>query len=127
VVAGTFHSVGCQIVRRHVGQLGDTGRQGFNIFDQDDTKNVMKEALRNHFSRQRGVLAASTITAAEKATREAAEDADVVTADQAHLQEWVSILSFCTDALLSRPPLHPHCCTAHLFLLSFGCCYPFLP
>lgn len=34
--------------------LGDTGRQVFAIFDQDDTKNVMKLALKKHLKLQKG-------------------------------------------------------------------------
>ncbi len=83
--AGTFHSIGCQIVRRHVEHLGDTGRQGFNIFDQDDTKAVMKKALKQHFSQRRGTIASSNI-----------EDDDTLeetVADQTQLQEWVRLVN----------------------------------
>lgn len=80
VIAGTFHSIGCQIVRRHIEHLGDTGRQGFNIFDQDDTKAVMKKALKQHFSQRRGTIAGSNIE-----DDESLEDA---VADQPQLQEW---------------------------------------
>ena len=33
--------------------LGDTGREVFAIFDQDDTKNVMKLALKKHLKLQK--------------------------------------------------------------------------
>lgn len=87
--AGTFHSIGCQIVRRHVEHLGDTGRQGFNIFDQDDTKAVMKKALKQLFSQRRGTIASTNIE-----DDDSLEDA---VADQTQLQEWVSlvIVLFC--------------------------------
>ena len=90
--AGTFHSVGCQIVKRHVAQLGDTGREAFAIFDQDDTKNVMKLALKKHFklvtddSKQ---TAASTEAGAE-AGAEGGVDSDALGIKQA--PEWVSKL-----------------------------------
>ncbi len=91
--AGTFHSIGCQIVRRHVEHLGDTGRQGFNIFDQDDTKAVMKKALKQHFSQRRGTIASSNIE-----DDDSLEDA---VADQTQLQEWVSlvIVLFCSASV----------------------------
>ena len=86
---GTFHSVGCQIVRRHVQQLGDTGREVFAIFDQDDTKNVMKLALKKHLKLQRGVDEADL----------AAEAGDM---PESQLPEWVRVqvcgdyMPFCT-------------------------------
>ncbi len=88
--AGTFHSIGCQIVRRHVEHLGDTGRQGFNIFDQDDTKAVMKKALKQHFSQRRGTIASSNI--------EGDDSLEDAVADQTQLQEWVSLeaVLFCS-------------------------------
>ena len=79
--AGTFHSVGCQIVRRNIGKLGDTGRQPFAIFDQDDTKNVMKLALKKHFSLKRGV--------ATEADMAADDEADDSPDEPAQLREWV--------------------------------------
>lgn len=68
-------------MRRHVDYLGDTDRQGFNIFDQDDTKAVMKKALKQHFSQRRGTIASSNIE-----DDDSLEDA---VADQMQLQEWV--------------------------------------
>lgn len=90
-LAGTFHSVGCQIVRRNVAQLGDTGRQPFAIFDQDDTKNVMKLALKKHFSLKRGT-AAVTAAPTEEA-EELDEEADGASAEQAPLHDWVRSLT----------------------------------
>lgn len=92
-VAGTFHSVGCQIVRRHVQQLGDTGREVFAIFDQDDTKNVMRIALKKHFKLEK--------TAAE--TEQAAEADEL---QDSQVPEWVrtqmcrSCVSACVSAQL---------------------------
>ena len=91
--AGTFHSVGCQIVRRHVDHLGDTGRQGFNIFDQDDTKMVMKKALRQHFSERR-LLTADSVVAAD-------DDSEDAAAEQMQLQEWVTLLASLLLCLVS--------------------------
>lgn len=79
---GTFHSVGCQIVRRNIAKLGDTGRSPFAIFDQDDTKNVMKLALKRHFSLRR--------SAAGDATAAAVDEADDTSVEAAELSEWVS-------------------------------------
>ncbi|KAL3133778.1 hypothetical protein ABBQ32_008258 [Trebouxia sp. C0010 RCD-2024] len=87
VIAGTFHSVGCQIVRRNVAKLGDTGRQPFAIFDQDDSKNVMKLALKKHFSLRRGVAAVAA-TPGDEAAEETIEEADVAPAEQTQLQDW---------------------------------------
>ena len=109
--------MGCQIVRRNVAKLGDTGRQPFAIFDQDDTKNVMKLALKKHFSLKRGnaALAPSTVAVEAKemdkmarrlavsrhgstkvAVNEAGADAGDEADDAAELQEWVR----CFAALL---------------------------
>ena len=95
--AGTFHSVGCQIVRRNVAKLGDTGRQPFAIFDQDDTKNVMKIALRKHFALKRGSAAAAAgdLEAVDDAVGEADDavsEADGSPSKQAPLHEWVGPL-----------------------------------
>ena len=81
--AGTFHSVGCQIVRRHVRQLGDTGRHNFAIFDQDDSKAVMKKALKQHFRLQ-------TADFADSIPEAGAADEDA-SSETAVLQEWVSM------------------------------------
>ena len=89
-LAGTFHSVGCQIVRRNVAQLGDTGRQPFAIFDQDDTKNVMKLALKKYFSLKRGT---AMVTAAEEADVEPDEEDDGASAEQAPLHDCVRPLT----------------------------------
>ncbi|KAL3143319.1 hypothetical protein ABBQ38_002158 [Trebouxia sp. C0009 RCD-2024] len=86
VIAGTFHSVGCQIVRRNVAKLGDTGRQPFAIFDQDDTKNVMKLALKKHFSLRRGIAVAAAPI--DEGAEEPVEEADVASAEQTQLQDW---------------------------------------
>lgn len=94
--AGTFHSVGCQIVRRHVGKLGDTGRQPFAIFDQDDTKNVMKLALKKYFALKQSNVATAPAAAAA-AIDELADDADGEADDaspkQTPLPEWVTTLT----------------------------------
>ena len=115
--AGTFHSVGCQIVRRHVQQLGDTGREIFAILDQDDTKNVMKLALKKHAKLQKGIDES-----------ELAAEADDKPDSQ--LPEWVRgqfckhHMSFCTATPTStmyiigcQPTayklLHPCTCSCH--------------
>ena len=85
--AGTFHSVGCQIIRRHVARLGDTGREVFAIFDQDDTKNVMKLALRKHLKLHKD---APEQPAEAEAGAEAAAEAD--TPENSQVPEWVSHL-----------------------------------
>lgn len=85
-------------------KLGDTGRQPFAIFDQDDTKNVMKLALKKHFALRRGAAAgaagalAGAAAAAEVAVDEAAGEADdavsgpddAVTEADGVLQDWVT-------------------------------------
>ena len=58
-------------------QLGNTGREVFAIFDQDDTKNVMKIALKKHFKLEK--------TAAE--TEQAAEADEL---QDSQVPEWVS-------------------------------------
>ena len=108
--AGTFHSIGCQIVRRHVEHLGDTGRQGFNIFDQDDTKAVMKKALKQHFRQRRGTIASSNIE-----DDDCLEDA---VAEQTQLQEWVSlaiVLFVCTS--VAHLSTNVHCQSYHAGML----------
>lgn len=85
-------------------KLGDTGRQPFAIFDQDDTKNVMKLALKKHFSLKRGnaAEAAGTPAAAAAAVEVAGDEAagqvddaaigadDAVTEADGALQDWVT-------------------------------------
>lgn len=82
-------------------KLGDTGRQPFAIFDQDDTKNVMKIALRKHFALKRGTVAAAAgdleavIGAVDDAVGEADDavsEADDSTSKPAPLHEWVGPL-----------------------------------
>ena len=85
--AGTFHSVGCQIVRRYSGALGDTGRQEFAIFDQDDTKSAMKKALQQLFSKRRGPNADIAAMAVQDT-----KNSKAAAADKPELQEWVSLL-----------------------------------
>lgn len=75
-------------MRRNVAKLGDTGRQPFAIFDQDDSKNVMKLALKKHFSLRRGVAAVAA-TPGDEAAEETIEEADVAPAEQTQLQDWV--------------------------------------
>lgn len=79
VVTGTFHSVGCQITRRYVNELGDTGREGFTIFDQDDSKAAMKKALQQLFSRRKGKvdnIVATVLKDAEGSKTTSAEKLD---------------------------------------------------
>ena len=80
---GTFHSVGCRIVRRHVAHLGDTGRQAFNIFDQDDTRNVMKAALRQHFRQRKGDLTDDSMPLEDEPEKA------IASRDRPKLPEWV--------------------------------------
>lgn len=106
-----------------MGKLGDTGRQPFAIFDQDDTKNVMKLALKKHFSLRRGAAAAEAAgapAAAAAAVEVAVDDAagqaddalsgadDAVTEADGALQDWVT---------------HQYCLLAAKKCASWWCCH----
>ena len=80
-------------MRRHVAKLGDTGRHPFAIFDQDDTKNVMKLALKKHFSLKQGSVAAPPAAAINELADDAAGEAD-------------DAVSEADDASSKQPPLH---------------------
>ena len=84
--AGTFHSVGCQITRRYVNELGDTGREGFTIFDQDDSKAAMKKALQQLFSRRKGKVDNIIATVVKDA-----EGSETTSAEKLDAPEWVSL------------------------------------
>lgn len=92
-------------------KLGDTGRQPFAIFDQDDTKNVMKLALKKHFAFSRGnVVAASAAAAAALESADdavgkagdAGSEADDALAKQPPLREWVSPHSLSDELMFGR-------------------------
>ena len=91
--------MGCQIVRRNIAKLGDTGRQPFAIFDQDDTKNVMKLALKKHFSLRRGATSDASDASVTAAAADAQEAEDPAVG-QTQLQEWVRTLCHAAQYLI---------------------------
>ncbi len=44
--AGTFHSIGARILRRHAGLVGRTAR--FTILDEDDTRDMLRRIVRTY-------------------------------------------------------------------------------
>ena len=77
-------------------KLGDTGRQPFAIFDQDDTKNVMKLALKRYFTLKRGNVAMAPAAAAAAINEDADDadgEADNASPEETILPEWVTAVT----------------------------------